>query len=210
MMKLILVDTNAQVCLAWERHFRQFRENIDIVHGRFEVLSAFDCLVSPANSFGFMDGGVDLAIANFFDGGLVERVQKYIRQHYAGEQPVGTSFLMHTGSMRHRWLAHTPTMRVCKPIVGTDNVYNAMRAMLIEVTDVAGIHPKTVACPGLGTLTGCMPPEEAARQMAQAYRSVMYPRRVDSWREAMQIEAAASWDGPPVPEVLQDAELVAK
>jgi O-acetyl-ADP-ribose deacetylase (regulator of RNase III) len=67
---------------------------VEIVNGVFESLLEFDCLVSPANSFGLMDGGTDAAIVRFFGEELMERVQKRILAEYLGEQPVGTSMLV--------------------------------------------------------------------------------------------------------------------
>ena len=37
-----------------------------------------ECVVSPANSYGFMDGGYDLAITNYFGEALMEKVQRLI------------------------------------------------------------------------------------------------------------------------------------
>ena len=57
----------------------------------------YDCLVSPANSFGLMDGGADYSISFHLAGGpgdLVPHVQKALMDRYAGQQPVGTSFLI--------------------------------------------------------------------------------------------------------------------
>ena len=45
-------------------------------------------MVSAANSFGLMDGGVDLAITNFFGVDLMDRVQAHILRDYLGEQPI--------------------------------------------------------------------------------------------------------------------------
>lgn len=109
--KLILVDPNSELCQAWEKAFRGV-EKVEIRNEIFENIADFDCMVSAANSFGLMDGGVDLAIRNFFGIQLEEAVQQYILDNYHGEQPVGTSFIIETGNPKHPFLAHTPTMRV--------------------------------------------------------------------------------------------------
>src|SRR5215475_610327 len=142
-------------------------------------------MVSAANSFGLMDGGVDLAIVRFFGFELMDRVQDRVLTDYLGEQPVGTSFIIETEHAKHPFLAHTPTMRVPMRITRTDNVYRAMWAMLLAVrqhnrtSKRAAI--KTIACPGLGTATGRMPAGEAARQMAAAYRHFLRPPAQISW-----------------------------
>ena len=130
--KLILVDPNLGLCQAWTEAFQKL-ENVEIVNDRFENLMEFDCMVSAANSYGLMDGGVDLAIINFFGPELQTDVQGHISEHYYGEQPVGTSFIARTNNASHPYVAHTPTMRVPRNIAGTEAVYQSMRAMLIAV-----------------------------------------------------------------------------
>ena len=155
-IQLVLVDPNEPVCRAWASAFEEYPE-ISIVHGRFESLPEFDCMVSAANSFGLMDGGVDLAITRFFGVELMERVQARILSEYLGEQPIGTSIIVETGHPKHPFVAHTPTMRVPMSISSTDNVYTAMWAMLLEVrrhNSSSSRQIRTVACPGLGTATG--------------------------------------------------------
>jgi O-acetyl-ADP-ribose deacetylase (regulator of RNase III) len=118
-MKLIFVDPNLGFRDAIREFFRDL-PNIETVVGRFETLPEFDCMVSPANSFGLMDGGVDAAITRFFGAELMYRVQKHIIEEFLGEQPVGTSIIVETGHTKHPFLAHTPTMRVPLPIAHTD------------------------------------------------------------------------------------------
>ncbi|MBX7218986.1 MAG: macro domain-containing protein [Blastocatellia bacterium] len=180
---LILVDPNPAVCTAWKKHFKRM-PRVKIVNSGFEDLPEFDCMVSAANSFGLMDGGVDLAIIGFFGVALLDRVQQHILTEFRGEQPVGTSVIIETGHPRHPFLAHTPTMRLPMPIALTDHVYTAMWAMLLAIDK----HNRTsqqkigsVACPGLGTATGCVPPAEAARQMALAYYNFLHPPTLLSW-----------------------------
>jgi O-acetyl-ADP-ribose deacetylase (regulator of RNase III) len=171
-LTLTLVDPSRDVCDEWRKAFESFSE-VAIVNDRFESLADFDCMVSAANSFGLMDGGVDRAIVDYFGVELMDRVQQRILDEYLGEQPVGTSFVIETGHPRHPYVAHTPTMRVPMAIATTDNVYVAMWAMLLAVhahNREASRRIQTIACPGLGTATGRMPAREAARQMASAYR----------------------------------------
>lgn len=185
-VNLVLVDPNSALCDAWRTHFATF-DGFEIINGYFESVPEFDCMVSAANSFGLMDGGVDLAIVRFFGKPLEERVQKYIVEHFLGEQPIGTSFIIETGHEKHPFLAHTPTMRVPMEIALTDNVYNAMWAMLLAVHEhnrQGERKIERVACPGLGTATGRVPVDEAARQMALAWRHFLRPPQGISWRYA--------------------------
>jgi O-acetyl-ADP-ribose deacetylase (regulator of RNase III) len=185
-IELILVDPNEAVCRAWAPAFAEY-PSVSIIHGRFESLPEFDCMVSAANSFGLMDGGVDLAITRFFGVQLMDRVQARILRDYLGEQPVGTSIIIETGHPKHPFVAHTPTMRVPMSISSTDNVYTAMWAMLLEVrrhNSSSRVPIHKVACSGLGTATGRVAPPEAARQMAIAYGWYLDPVTLIDWTVA--------------------------
>lgn len=187
LFQLVLIDPNPGLIEQFRIHFGGI-EHVEIVKGRFEDLPRFDCMVSAANSFGLMDGGVDGAISNFFGWHLQERVQERIIEEFLGEQPVGTSIVVETGHLEHPYLAHTPTMRVPMSIAGTDQVYLAMGAWIRAVrqhnrqTD----QPiRIVACPGMGTGVGEMPFDEAAWQMSLAYRNAMDPPAELSWEVAL-------------------------
>jgi O-acetyl-ADP-ribose deacetylase (regulator of RNase III) len=199
-IELILVDPNEALCREW-RHAFEKSPGVSVVCGRFEELPEFDCMVSAANSFGLMDGGVDLAITRFFGVQLMERVQTRIVQEYLGEQPIGTSFIIETHHPRHPFIAHTPTMRVPMAISTTDNVYVAMWAMLLAVrrhNTSSSTRIRTVACPGLGTATGRVAVDEAARQMALAHDWYLHPLEIIDW-PAVQARQAAIGRGGDLP-----------
>ena len=176
-IELILVAPDYSLYKAFQLKF-DYLPSVKIYNCDFEKLSSYDCLVSPANSFGMMDGGIDAAITAFFGIQLMERVQQRILDDYLGEQSVGTSFIIETGNPQYPFLAHTPTMRVPMQIIGTDIPYIAMWAMLLAVRQYnkTAINPIVkIACPGLGTGIGRIPPQESARQMALAYDHFLYP-----------------------------------
>lgn len=187
-LRLILVDPDPLLCKAWHTAFAAL-PNVAIVNGYFEQLPVFDCMVSAANSFGLMDGGVDAAIVRFFGVQLESRVQQRVAEEYVGEQPVGTSIIVETGHPQHPFIAHTPTMRVPMAVTATENPYLAMWGLLVAIHghNRAADQPiVTVACPGLATATGRVPAPEAARQMAVAYRFFLQaPGRID-WQAVME------------------------
>ena len=177
------VDPNPDLCAAWRKAFRRL-PRVEILQGHFEQVADFDCVVSAGNSFGLMDGGVDLSIVGFFGISILDAVQQAIIDDYLGEQPVGTCMMVRTGHSRHPFVAHTPTMRIPSDISGTDNVYCAMWALLTAIhRHNLAVEPsiRVVACPGLGTGAGGVPPEEAARQMALAYTHYLNPPTLLSW-----------------------------
>jgi O-acetyl-ADP-ribose deacetylase (regulator of RNase III) len=184
MVSLILMATDEFTARQFEKQFAGISE-VTVHRGVFQQLDDIDCLVSPANSFGIMDGGMDAAITAYFGDRLQARVQRRIIDEYAGEQPVGTSLIVDTYYAHIRFLAHTPTMRVPSVISGTDNVYRATKAMLNEVN----LHPHiySVACPALGAGAGRVHPAKVAYQMALAYEHVANPPRMVDWRYARTI-----------------------
>lgn len=204
-MKLYLVDTNAQVCDAFRKYFGKY-DSVQVFQCPFQELPEFDCMVSPANSFGSMSGGVDLHIRNFFGKDLETSVQEYIRTAYYGEQPVGTSFIVETKHPKHPYLAHTPTMRLPMDIRGRDNVYNAMRGLMIALLNFNKANDeriKTVACTGFGTMVGKMDPEKAIGQMELAYRSFMEPTEFNGfysvWEREEELKALMGESKPRIP-----------
>jgi O-acetyl-ADP-ribose deacetylase (regulator of RNase III) len=178
--QLILTAPNPSLFDAFQERFSQFAD-VSVIGECFEWIPTFDCLVSPANSFGMMDGGIDAAITQFFGLSLERRVKKRILEDYLGEQPVGTSFVIETEHSKHPFLAHTPTMRVPMSIKGTDIPYIAMWAMLLAIRKHNETNQRTirsVVCPGLGTGIGQVPSSEAARQMAIAYDHFLHPPKM--------------------------------
>ena len=62
---------------------------VEVVHGNLLDLGC-DAVVSPANSFGDMSGGIDKAIDDFHDGEAQRRVMAAIAEQFLGELPVGS------------------------------------------------------------------------------------------------------------------------
>lgn len=191
--KLILVDTNRQVTDAFHHFFSNYTPNYPMIEAvycsRFEEINGWDAIVSPANSFGIMDGGIDKAIIEFFGESLMQKVQEFIISYFSGEQPVGTAMVVPTYNDKHPYLVHSPTMTVPKSIVNTTNVYYAMWAVLNAVkthnrlSELPGAPIKKIErllVPGLGTLTGRMSGFEAAFQMKEAIDNfINQPKIID-------------------------------
>jgi O-acetyl-ADP-ribose deacetylase (regulator of RNase III) len=132
---------------------------------------ARNAIVSPANSYGFMDGGIDAAYSAFFGPRFQNAVQEAINRRPEGHLPVGASLAVRTGHDRIPFLIVALTM-VTPEAVSSDNCYRAMRAVLRLMRAEPDIG-REIFCPGLATGTGRVPPAEAARQMFRAY---------DDWR----------------------------
>jgi O-acetyl-ADP-ribose deacetylase (regulator of RNase III) len=135
-----------------------------------------DAIVSPANSFGFMDGGIDAVYSYQFGEGLQQRLQALIAAEHGGELPVGMAVIVPTLHDDIPWCISAPTMRSPRDVADTVNAYLAFRAALRAVLahNAAGRSPiKRVLCPGLGTAVGRMPVARCARQMRAAWDRVL-------------------------------------
>jgi O-acetyl-ADP-ribose deacetylase (regulator of RNase III) len=156
---------------AWEKLFSEF-DNVTISQGDILTQKA-DAIVSAANSFGYMDGGLDLVYSMHFGWELEKRVRALLLAEHDGELPVGQAVIVPTERDDIPWLISAPTMRVPSPIADTVNVYLAFRAVLQAVRRHNKLHPqkpiRSILCPALGTGEGRMPWERAAWQMYYAY-----------------------------------------
>lgn len=136
-----------------------------------------DAVVSPANSFGFMDGGIDAVYTHVFGAHLQRDLQEKIESDFGGELPVGQATIVMTGNKQIPWCISAPTMRVPCDVSGTANAFLAFRAALIAVLEhnaQKGNTPiNSILCPGLATSIGQMPVERCARQMRAAWDAVL-------------------------------------
>lgn len=168
-MQILLRDISAPLIDAWREAFGGDAE-VSISRGDIFELEA-DAIVSPANSFGFMDGGIDLVYSQHFGWALEDRLREFLRAQYDGELPVGDAVIVATGSTSIPWLVSAPTMRVPMVVSRTANAYLAFRAALRAVRRhnlTAAAPIKSILCPGLGTAIGKMPPRVCAQQMHAA------------------------------------------
>ena len=195
---LLLVHPDAEMCSAFEERFGDLT-NIRVFPGWFEELPPHDCFVTAGNAFGIMTAGIDAAVVHYFGQGLMDEVQRRIMNDYFGEQPVGTAFIVASGNERIPFVAHAPTMRVPGDIRGTDKVYSATWAALLAIV-AHNVSPqqskkiKTVAMPAMGTGFGGVPFDEAARQMAAAYRHLLEPPHRLDWDFVAERHHAICYD----------------
>ena len=167
-------DRGRPLVAAWQHHFGDVPEVQPAVGDIFGV--RVDAVVSPANCFGFMDGGIDLAYSKRLGWHIQDQLRAMIQRDWDGELPVGLALLVPTGDAEIPYLISAPTMRAPVNVAQTLNAYLAFRAVLrviVRHNQTAKKPIATVACPGLGTGTGEMPPMICARQMRAAYDEVI-------------------------------------
>jgi O-acetyl-ADP-ribose deacetylase (regulator of RNase III) len=143
-----------------------------------------DAVVSPANSFGWMRGGVDTVYARAFPG-VEQNVRSAVLALHGGELPIGEAVVVPTGETAPAWLISAPTMRQQGEQLAPDTVhpYLAARAVFLEWRDgwlEQGVKVRnavdSIAMPGLGTGIGGVPPATCARQVAAAWDEVFGTR----------------------------------
>lgn len=167
-MKIQLIDTNFEMCNQWRLYFGDC-EDVIVFQGDFFGLKT-DCVVSPANSFGFMDGGLDLVISKKLGWTIQEKLQKVIQEKYFGELLVGQSELIETDNLDVPFCISAPTMRVPLYINGTVNAYLASKSIFQILKNESRINTVTIS--GLGTGVGKLPYDICAKQMRQAYDDI--------------------------------------
>ena len=168
------------MCNAWEEQF-EFCPDVTVYYG--DIFSVpTDCIVSPANSYGFMDGGLDMIISQKLGWGVQEQLQRRIKEDYFGELLVGQAILIGTNNRDIPFCISAPTMRVPMILTGTVNVYLATKAVFNILKHTTAIESVTIS--GMGTGVGRVSPEICAKQMKQAY--------VDVWQDRYMFPT--SWD----------------
>ena len=191
-----LVHPEEGMCEAFRHRFAGL-PNVRVIRGRFEDLEPHDCFVTAGNAFGIMTAGIDAAVTRRLGDELMQRVQHAIMDRYFGEQPVGTAFIVPTDDDTIPFLCHAPTMRVPGNIDGTDKVYAATRAALLAVHAHNQASPRrieVVAFPAMGTGFGGVSFDEAARQMAVAYRHFLEPPHRLDWDFVARRQLAICYD----------------
>lgn len=189
-MKFKFIDINPKLTEAWSKVFEDIEE-VEVITGSiFDHKS--DVIISPANSFGFMNGGIDFSISKNLGWGIEKKVQAKIREEFFGELLIGQSLIVETEHKDFPYLISAPTMRTPMTIHRSPNVYLAMKAILtlllfgkfedgVEIKE----RVKSVAIPGLGTGVGQMLPLVCARQMRLAWEDVIHEKfkTLEGWEE---------------------------
>jgi O-acetyl-ADP-ribose deacetylase (regulator of RNase III) len=169
--KIVLVDVNTKVVRAFRDAFEGAR-NVEVVSGSL-LTQKVDAWVSPTNSLGNMDGGLDALIRARLGVRIQARVKAEIASQFGGFLPVGSAVCVPTGRMYPSYLISTPTMtQTSQNISATLNTALACCAAFQAVAHQNRYHAagiRSVAVPGLGTGTGRVTPELCADLMWTAF-----------------------------------------
>src|SRR4051794_242696 len=130
-MKIVLTAVEEALARAWEQ-FCGDVSDVTVYRGSIFDVDC-DAVVSPANSFGFMDGGIDALYMRFFGPEIQMRVRWAIYKRHHGELVVGNAEIVDTGHPGIPFLIAAPTMRVPMILRESVNPYLAARAALLLV-----------------------------------------------------------------------------
>jgi O-acetyl-ADP-ribose deacetylase (regulator of RNase III) len=137
-----------------------------------EILINYEmtALISPANSLGIMNGGIDEIYMKIFPG-IENKVQEHIDKLDCKTNkgrcylPIGSSTSVLTDNSFCPVLICTPTMFFPMNIQGSKNIFAAFMSILHIVSH----NPNsTIMCPGLGTGVGQMSAKESIDQIEMA------------------------------------------
>jgi len=140
--------------------FRVGALTVKVVVGDITELQG-DAIVNPANSYGYMGGGVALVIK--LKGGKVIE-EEAVKQ---APIPIGSAVITTGGSLKVRAVIHAPTVVRPGDRSSPENIYRATKAALEKAFE-RGF--RSVAFPLMGAGVGGVPPKEAARAMYSAIR----------------------------------------
>lgn len=96
-VKFHLCDINKEIVDEWKLYFEGFENfkvyNCDILEIPISK-DNINAIVSPANSFGDLQGGIDLIYYKYFGYNLEERLQEIIIKEKFGELIVGDAIIL--------------------------------------------------------------------------------------------------------------------
>ncbi|CAL9403729.1 hypothetical protein SUDANB15_01502 [Streptomyces sp. enrichment culture] len=170
-LRVVLTDLNAKVVEAWRAAFAD-TPGVEIRKGSI-LDEQVDAWVNPTNSKGRMDGGADAAIKRHLGAGIQLRVQRAIRDRFAGTLPVGSAVCVPSGAVNPKFLIPTPTMEG-----SSQNVSETLNVALACAAAFQAIHRqneeapgsiKSVALVGMGARTGRVPARVCANLMWTGY-----------------------------------------
>lgn len=183
MLSIVLTALQEPLAEAWEKYCGELDE-VSVYQGSIFAVKC-DAVVSPANSFGFMDGGIDRLYTQHYGPSVQAELQELIAREHYGELLVGQAEIVPIPPNNDaRFLISAPTMRIPQILTDTINPYLAARAVLINILhghfrtgELKGQairdHVKKVAFPGLGTGVGRVSFETCARQVRAAIDEIV-------------------------------------
>lgn len=155
-MYIGIYDINPEVITAVQSHPElKYIEKIEcynqsILKPKFD----YDAIVAAGNSYGVMNGGLDLLYRNYFGQQVEDDLQNGIYLFYSkdGYIPVGESIIVPIiKTCEYEWMIYTPTMKIPSLITNLSLLTDAIKSAISIAKDNKLVD---LAMPGLGTGTG--------------------------------------------------------
>lgn len=169
-----------------ERRFAQ-DPNWGVRQDYFENIEGHDTLVTAGNSYGIMDGGIDLAVREYFGKRVQVAVQDVIESEYLGILPVGSAVSVPVFKGQWRNLIYAPTMRLPMAVNKTNFVFYAAMATFRAIAQ----NPERierVVIPAFGALTGKVSATQVAKQIHAAWVQATGRYHYSDWTAVSELE----------------------
>lgn len=179
-MKFTFIDLDGKFVVEIDRLFRGW-PNIKTKTTLVQDLERDRiCFVSPSNSLGFMDSGIDKPLSQEMFVGIEKYIRALIfrlgRESIVGKKylPIGSAMLTEyrISSSDISYMISAPSMLLPQLVKDSRNAYYAMSAVLNVLDEYEKRHPgeiDEVVVPGLCCGWGGMSPEQAAKQIRWAF-----------------------------------------
>jgi O-acetyl-ADP-ribose deacetylase (regulator of RNase III) len=175
----IFVDKNPLVINALRSRFKDSAPECRFVVGDITEQPS-GTYVSPANTTGNMDGGLDKLYAELFPH-IQSTVYRVIEEQYGGELTIGNAIMLPTHDEKHPYIIFAPTVEHPGISATSDGIFRAARAIFrkaagnnikMEKIERPDRLIQTLLVPGIGTGYGNVAPEISAQQVHNGYMAI--------------------------------------
>ncbi|MBU6283857.1 macro domain-containing protein, partial [bacterium] len=191
-VKVSLVDVNPKMVAAWRE---VFEDNPEVsIHQGSMLAQAVSAWVTPTNTRGSMDQGLDGLVRQHLGPAIQTRVQQAIATQFRGQLPVGCATCVETGCPQPRFLISTPSFASAAETVSDGLTVALAGAAALQAAEMQNRRVPgsivTLALPGLGANTGRLPVETCADLFWTAYDLLRDSDFVDfvTMRRALEAE----------------------
>lgn len=150
-----------------------------------------DAIVSPANSWGFMDGGIDAVYTQMWGPKLQEKVQEKIFKQHENGLVIGTGFFVDlpepiiSSTPQVKKMLIVPTMYHPQTLASALDIYLAWTVVFKLCRD---LKLEKIICPSMGTGAGRLRTEYSVNCMLMAYKHVfIFPFKPTCWQQVVEM-----------------------
>jgi O-acetyl-ADP-ribose deacetylase (regulator of RNase III) len=178
-IKIEFVDRNVEVIQAYANFFSK---KINVKLKIDDILKQESgALVSPANCYGNMDGGIDKAYNTYFSKmDLESEIMHYIDNFHGGKLEIGSAQIIPTNDDKFKYVIFSPTVERPGEVAKPENIEKLMYSVIKEVTNYNKkfshknkLEIDKLLIPGLGTGYGNLEPRISAEYAKKGYEKAI-------------------------------------